>query len=81
MIPEHLMHTDPLVERFEQWARQPAKRGVLARGSSQSDRDQCENTRTPPENCAGQDAPFLFSGFARSACDTVAAYKLVTVLI
>ncbi|SCY31903.1 transcriptional regulator, AraC family [Nitrosospira sp. Nl5] len=22
MIPDHLMHTDPLIERFEQWARQ-----------------------------------------------------------
>ena len=21
MIPDHLMHTDPLIERFEQWAR------------------------------------------------------------
>ena len=21
MIPDHLIHTDPLVERFEQWAR------------------------------------------------------------
>lgn len=27
MIPDHLMHTDPLIERFEQWARQRLTEG------------------------------------------------------
>lgn len=34
MIPDHLMHTDPLIERFEQWARQRLADGFSLSGAA-----------------------------------------------
>jgi len=36
MIPEHLMHTDPLVERFEQWARSRLSEGFSLKAAARA---------------------------------------------
>ena len=36
VIPDHLAHSDPLVERFERWARQHIKQGFSLAGAARS---------------------------------------------
>jgi transcriptional regulator GlxA family with amidase domain len=36
MIPDHLMHTDPLIERFEQWARHRLTQGFSLGGAARA---------------------------------------------
>ena len=40
MIPDHLMHTDPLIERFEQWARHRLTEGFSLAAAAKRSRYQ-----------------------------------------
>jgi transcriptional regulator GlxA family with amidase domain len=50
MIPDHIMHTDPMIERFEQWARQHLAAGfslsAAANATGTSERTLARRLRT-----------------------------------
>ena len=60
VLTDHLIHNDPVVERFERWARTRLARRVLAGRGGESRRRQQANARAPDARGAGEVAAVVF---------------------
>lgn len=75
VIPDHLAHTDPMVERFECWARSQAREGVLPGRGGQRRGHKRAHLGAAAAKRFGQDTPVVFSGPARGACRPSLAHR------
>ena len=53
-LTDHLLHSDPIVQRFERWARDAADAGLLARRRGPRRRGQQADARAAHAGCARQ---------------------------
>ncbi|VFT27032.1 AraC family transcriptional regulator [Pseudomonas aeruginosa] len=75
VIPDHLAHADPMVERFECWARSRLAKGFsLAEAASAAGTSERTLARRL-QSVFGQDTAVVFPGPARGACRPSLAHR------